>query len=174
LTAGIGAGAPLGRNNDENALSGSCGLAGLGICGTLRRRPTRSRIGAVRLSQAGVELYGAQAKLGLDRAAADINAAGAGFLGRLSRSSIATTATGRTSPPRAPKVVEGTACWRWWAPSRRRTRCIVPGWLPARTPRLYGHNYEGACAIVHVRASARCQPGAGALLPYMTQTFGSD
>src|SRR5450631_4718653 len=39
------------------------------------------KIGAVLPFSGGVELYGAQAKLGLDLAAADINAAG-GILGR--------------------------------------------------------------------------------------------
>src|SRR5882724_2213062 len=56
-------------------------------------------IGAVLPFSGGVELYGAQAKLGLDLAAADINAAG-GILGRPVSVVYATTGPGRTSPPR--------------------------------------------------------------------------
>jgi urea transport system substrate-binding protein len=55
-------------------------LAWLGLCGAVQAADP-IKIGAVLPFSGGVELYGAQAKLGLDLAAADINAAG-GILGR--------------------------------------------------------------------------------------------
>src|SRR3979409_787181 len=97
------------------------------------------KIGAVLPFSGGVELYGAQAKLGVDLAAADINAAG-GILGRPveivyrddgTRPNIAAAparrctpraAPGRTSPRRRrARWLKSIVCWRWSARSRRRT-----------------------------------------------------
>ena len=102
------------------------------------------KVGAVLPFSGGVELYGAQAKLGLDLAAADINAAG-GILGRPveivyrddgTRPNIAAEA--------ARKVVEDDGALAVVGPiTSRNLDAIVPVLASRKTPLLYATNYEG-------------------------------
>src|SRR5260370_12805006 len=105
LTAGICAGAPLGETMMRMRLVTFAVLAWLGICGAAQAADP-IKIGAVLPFSGGVELFGAQAKLGLDLAATDINAAG-GILGRPVEVGHRDDGTPPHIAPRAaPKVVD--------------------------------------------------------------------
>jgi branched-chain amino acid transport system substrate-binding protein/urea transport system substrate-binding protein len=134
------------------------------------------KIGAVLPFSGGVELYGAQAKLGLDLAAADINAAG-GILGRPveivyrddgTRPNIAAEA--------ARKVVEDDGVLAVVGPiTSQNLDAIVPVLAARKTPLLYATNYEGGmCNRYMFALSTVPNQELASLLPYMTQTFGSD
>src|SRR6185437_15016703 len=102
------------------------------------------KIGAVLPFSGGVELYGERARLGLELAAADINAAG-GILGRPvvlvfrddgTRPQIAAEA--------ARKVVEEDGVLAVVGPiTSQNLDAIVPVLASHRTPLLYATNYEG-------------------------------
>ena len=150
-------------------------LAWLGICGAVQAADP-IKIGAVLPFSGGVELYGAQAKLGLDLAAADINAAG-GILGRPveivyrddgTRPNIAAEA--------ARKVVEDDGVLAVVGPiTSQNLDAIVPVLAARKTPLLYATNYEGGmCNRYMFALSTVPNQELASLLPYMTQTFGSD
>jgi branched-chain amino acid transport system substrate-binding protein/urea transport system substrate-binding protein len=134
------------------------------------------KIGAVLPFSGGVELYGAQAKLGLDVAAADINAAG-GILGRPveivyrddgTRPNIATEA--------ARKVVEEDGVVAVVGPiTSQNLDAIVPVLASRKTPLLYATNYEGGkCNRYMFSLNTVPNQELASLLPYMTQTFGKE
>ena len=136
-------------------------------------RPTLKMLPMNRLS--GVELYGEQAKLGLDLAAADINAAGGSSAGP-SRLSSATTGPARTSRPRRrARWSRRTVRWRWSARSRRRISTpSCPCWRPT-TPLLYATNYEGGkCNRYMFALQHGAQPGARLAAALHDPTFGND
>jgi urea transport system substrate-binding protein len=134
------------------------------------------KIGAVLPFSGGVELYGAQAKLGLDLAAADINAAG-GILGRPveivyrddgTRPNIATEA--------ARKIVEEDGVLAVVGPiTSQNLDAIVPVLASRKTPLLYATNYEGGkCNRYMFSFNTVPNQELASLLPYMTQTFGKE
>jgi ABC-type branched-subunit amino acid transport system substrate-binding protein len=134
------------------------------------------KIGAVLPFSGGVELYGAQAKLGLDLAAADINAAG-GILGRPveivyrddgTRPNIATEA--------ARKAVEEDGVLAVVGPiTSQNLDAIVPVLASRKTPLLYATNYEGGkCSRYMFSFNTVPNQELDSLLPYMTKTFGAD
>jgi branched-chain amino acid transport system substrate-binding protein/urea transport system substrate-binding protein len=134
------------------------------------------KIGAVLPFSGGVELYGAQAKLGLDVAAAEINAAG-GILGRPveiiyrddgTRANIAAEA--------ARKVVEEDGVLAVVGPiTSQNLDAIVPVLASHKTPLLYATNYEGGmCNRYMFSFNTVPNQELDSLLPYMTQTFGGD
>jgi urea transport system substrate-binding protein len=133
-------------------------------------------IGAVLPFSGGVELYGAQAKLGLDLAAADINAAG-GILGRPveivyrddgTRPNIAAEA--------ARKIVEEDGVLAVVGPiTSRNLDAIVPLLASHKTPLLYATNYEGGkCNRYMFALNTVPNQELASLLPHMTQSFGKD
>jgi branched-chain amino acid transport system substrate-binding protein/urea transport system substrate-binding protein len=134
------------------------------------------KIGAVLPFSGGVELYGEQAKLGLELAEAEINAAG-GILGRPvelvfrddgTRPNIATEA--------ARKVVEEDGVLAVVGPiTSQNLDAIVPVLASHRTPLLYATNYEGGkCSRYMFALNTVPNQELDSLLPYMTKTFGSD
>ena len=134
------------------------------------------KIGAVLPFSGGVELYGAQAKLGLDLAAADINAAG-GILGRPveivyrddgTRPNIATEA--------ARKIVEEDGVLAVVGPiTSQNLDAIVPVLAAHKTPLLYATNYEGGkVQPLHVLVQYGAQPGARLPAALHDQDFGDD
>jgi urea transport system substrate-binding protein len=134
------------------------------------------KIGAVLPFSGGVELYGAQAKLGLDLAAADINAAG-GILGRPveivyrddgTRPNIAAEA--------ARKIVEEDGVLAVVGPiTSQNLDAIVPVLASHKTPLLYATNYEGGkCNRYMFALNTVPNQELASLLPYMTQSFGKD
>ncbi|HEY4165154.1 MAG TPA: ABC transporter substrate-binding protein [Reyranella sp.] len=134
------------------------------------------KIGAVLPFSGGVEFYGEQAKLGLELAAADINAAG-GILGRPvemvfhddgTRPQIAIEA--------ARKAIEEDGVLAVVDPiTSQNLDAIVPVLAAHRTPLLYATNYEGGkCSRYMFALNTVPNQELDSLLPYMTKTFGGD
>jgi branched-chain amino acid transport system substrate-binding protein/urea transport system substrate-binding protein len=147
----------------------------LGTCGAVQAADP-IKIGAVLPFSGGVELYGAQAKLGLDLAASDINASG-GILGRPveivyrddgTRPNIATEA--------ARKIVEEDGVLAVVGPiTSQNLDAIVPVLAARKTPLLYATNYEGGkCNRYMFSFNTVPNQELDSLLPYMTKTFGAD
>jgi len=147
----------------------------LGICGAVQAAEP-IKIGAVLPFSGGVELYGAQAKLGLDLAAADINAAG-GILGRPVEIVYRDDGTREdVGAEAARKVVEEDGVLAVVGPiTSQNLDAIVPVLAARRTPLLYATNYEGGkCNRYMFALSTVPNQELDSLLPYMTQNFGSD
>jgi urea transport system substrate-binding protein len=133
------------------------------------------RIGAVLPFSGGVELYGQQAKLGLDLAAAEINAAG-GILGRPVKLIYADDKTNPDAAAGAMRsLVEQDGALAVVGPiTSRNLNALVPLAESLKTPLLYATNYEGGkCSRYLFSFGAVPNQELGQLLPYMTQTFGN-
>src|SRR4051812_3079407 len=133
------------------------------------------KIGAVLPFSGGVELYGRQAKLGLDLAAKDINAAG-GILGTPVE---VVYADDKTDPAVATDVtrrlIERDGVVALVGPiTSRNLDAIVPVVERLKTPLLYATNYEGGkCSRYVFSFSTVPNQELAQLLPYMNQTFGN-
>ena len=149
-------------------------LTGAAVASAAAAEPIK--IGAVLPFSGGVELYGEQARLGLELAAAEINAAG-GIRGRPvelvfrddgTRPNIATEA--------ARKVVEEDGVLAVVGPiTSQNLDAIVPVLASHRTPLLYATNYEGGkCSRYMFALNTVPNQELDSLLPYMTKTFGND
>jgi urea transport system substrate-binding protein len=116
------------------------------------------KIGAVLPFSGGVELYGRQAKLGLDLAAKDINAGG----GILGRPVDVIYEDDKTDPAAAVDAI-----------TSRNLIAIAPVVEAAKTPLLYATNYEGGqCSRYIFSFSTVPNQELAQLLPYMNRTFG--
>lgn len=134
------------------------------------------KIGAVLPFSGGVELYGQQAKLGLELAATDINAAG-GILGRPVEMVFRDDGTRpQIAAEAARKVVEEDGALAVVGPiTSQNLDAIVPVLASHRTPLLYATNYEGGqCSRYMFALNTVPNQELDSLLPYMTKTFGSD
>jgi urea transport system substrate-binding protein len=102
------------------------------------------RVGAVLPFSGGVELYGQQAKLGLDLAVKDINAAG-GILGRPVEVIYADDRTRPESAETAARaLIESDGVVAVVGPiTSRNLNAIAPVAENLKTPLLYATNYEG-------------------------------
>ena len=133
------------------------------------------RVGAVLPFSGGVELYGEQARLGLDLAVGDINAAG-GILGRPVE---VVYADDKTNPDAASgamrSLVEKDGAVAVVGPiTSRNLNALVPLAESLKTPLLYATNYEGGkCSRYLFSFGAVPNQELGQLLPYMTQSFGN-
>ena len=133
------------------------------------------KIGAVLPFSGGVELYGRQAKLGLDLAAKEINASG-GILGRpleiiyqddQTDPAIAVKATNKLIEQDGVLAVVGPI-------TSRNLNAIKPVIERTKTPLLYATNYEGgACSRYIFSFSSVPNQELAQLLPYMDQNFGN-
>ena len=132
------------------------------------------KIGAVLPFSGGVELYGRQAKLGLDLAAKEINAGG-GILGRpveviyeddKTRPAAAVDATR--------KLIERAGVLALVGPiTSQNLNAIAPEAERMKTPLLYATNYEGGkCNRYVFSFSTVPNQELAQLLPYMGSTFG--
>ncbi|MBR1195937.1 substrate-binding protein [Bradyrhizobium sp. AUGA SZCCT0240] len=133
------------------------------------------RVGAVLPFSGGVELYGQQAKLGLDLAAKEINAAG-GILGRPVEVMYADDKTRPASAEAAMrKLIESDGVVAVVGPiTSANLNAIVPIAESSKTPLLYATNYEGGkCSRYVFSFSTVPNQDMGQLLPYMNQTFGN-
>src|SRR4029077_7845662 len=133
------------------------------------------KIGAGLPFSGGVELYGRQAKLGLDLAAKDINAAG-GILGRPAEVVYAhakTDPAGATDVTR--RLIERDGVVALVGPiTSRNLDAIVPEVESLKTPLLYATNYEGGkCSRYVFSFSTVPNQELAQPLPYMNQTFGN-
>jgi urea transport system substrate-binding protein len=133
------------------------------------------RIGAVLPFSGGVELYGQQAKLGLDLAVKDINAAG-GILGRPVEVIYADDETRPQSAVTAMRaLIERDGVLAVVGPiTSRNLNAIVPVAESLKTPLLYATNYEGGkCSRYVFSFGTVPNQELDQLLPYMNQTFGN-
>src|ERR1700716_2042453 len=133
------------------------------------------RIGAFLPFSGGVELYGQQAKLGLDLAAKDINAAG-GILGRPVEVIYADDKTRPASAASAiHTLIESGGVVAVVGPiTSQNLNAIAPVAESLKTPLLYATNYEGGkCSRYVFSFSTVPNQELGQLLPYMNQTFGN-
>ena len=133
------------------------------------------RIGAVLPFSGGVELYGQQARLGLDLAVKDINAAG-GILGRPVEVIYADDETRPQSAVTAMRaLIERDGVLAVVGPiTSRNLNAIAPVAESLKTPLLYATNYEGGkCSRYFFSFSTVPNQELGQLLPYMNQTFGN-
>ena len=158
-----------------------CTTLALLLCGAMLRPARaagpgeRSRVGAVLPFSGGVELYGQQAKLGLDLAARDINAAG-GILGRPVE---VIYADDKTRPEEAAEamrsLVEKQGVFAVVGPiTSRNLNALMPIAESSKTPLFYATNYEGGkCSRYLFSFGAVPNQELGQLLPYMTRTFGN-
>jgi urea transport system substrate-binding protein len=133
------------------------------------------RIGAVLPFSGGVELYGQQAKLGLDLAVKDINAAG-GILGRPVTVIYADDKTRPASAATAMHaLIESDGVVAVVGPiTSLNLNAIAPVAESLKTPLLYATNYEGGkCSRYLFSFGSVPNQELGQLLPYMNQTFGN-
>ncbi|MBR1190726.1 substrate-binding protein [Bradyrhizobium sp. AUGA SZCCT0160] len=133
------------------------------------------RVGAVLPFSGGVELYGQQAKLGLDLAAKEINAAG-GILGRPVEVMYADDKTRPASAEAAMrKLIESDGVVAVVGPiTSANLNAVVPIAESSKTPLLYATNYEGGkCSRYVFSFSTVPNQDMGQLLPYMNQSFGN-
>ena len=149
-------------------------LALLGAATTRAAEPIR--VTAVLPFSGGVELFGQQAKLGLDLAAADINATG-GILGRPLQVTYRDDGTRpNIAAEAARKAIEEDQAFAVVGPiTSANLDAIVPLLAASRIPLLYATNYEGGICNRYMFAfSSVPNQELDALLPYMTRTFGRD
>ena len=122
----------------------------------------------------GVEVYGRQAKLGLDLAAKEINAGG-GILGRPVEVIYEDDKTDPTAALNATrKLIERDGVFALVGPiTSRNLNAIAPAAEAAKTPLLYATNYEGGtCSRYVLVFSTVPNQELAQLLPYMSSTFG--
>jgi urea transport system substrate-binding protein len=133
------------------------------------------RIGAILPFSGGVELYGKQAKLGLDLAAQEINTAG-GILGRPIELIYEDDKTDPTAALEATqKLIERDGVLALVGPiTSRNLIAIAPAVARLKTPLLYATNYEGGqCGRYVFSFSTVPNQELAPLLPYMNRSFGN-
>lgn len=149
-------------------------VAGVALAQVTAAEPIK--IGAVLPFSGGVKLYGEQAKLGLELAAADINAAG-GILGRpVALASHDDGTRPQIAAEAARKAVEEDGVLAVVGPiTSQNLDAIVPVMASHRTPLLYATNYGGGqCSRYMFALNTVPKQELDSLLPYMTKTFGGD
>jgi urea transport system substrate-binding protein len=132
------------------------------------------KIGAVLPFSGGVELYGRQAKLGIDLAAKEINAGG-GILGRAIEVIYEDDKTDPSAALDAThRLVERDGVLAIVGPiTSRNLDAIAPAVESMKTPLLYATNYEGGkCSRYVFSFSTVPNQELALLLPYMDRTFG--
>jgi urea transport system substrate-binding protein len=142
---------------------------------TAARSAEPIKIGAVLPFSGGVELYGRQAKLGLDLAVKDINADG-GILGRPVEVIYEDDKTNPAAAVDATrKLIERDGVLALVGPiTSQNLIAIAPVVEAAKTPLLYATNYEGGqCSRYIFSFSTVPNQELAQLLPYMNRTFGN-
>ncbi|MBR1146522.1 substrate-binding protein [Bradyrhizobium sp. AUGA SZCCT0431] len=148
-------------------------VCGVGLSSADAAEPIR--VGAVLPFSGGVELYGQQARLGLDLAAREINAAG-GILGRPVEVIYADDKTRPASAEAAMrKLIETDGVVAVVGPiTSANLNANVPIAESLKTPLLYATNFEGGkCSRYVFSFSTVPNQDMGQLLPYMNQAFGN-
>jgi len=133
------------------------------------------RIGAVLPFSGGLELFGNQAKLGLDLAAQELNDAG-GILGRPVEVIYADNQTDpATSVERANSLIRSDGVTALTGPITSNARDAMAATVGRfETPLLYATNYEGgACGDYLFSFNTVPNQELARLLPAMTERFGS-
>ena len=144
------------------------------IDATSARSAEPIKIGAVLPFSGGVELYGAQAKLGIDLAVKEINAGG-GILGRPVEVNYEDDKTDPAAAVEATrKLIERDGVLAMVGPIiSRNLIAIAPEAERLKTPLLYATNYEGGkCSRYVFSFSTVPNQELAQLLPHMGSTFG--
>lgn len=137
--------------------------------------PEPIKIGAVLPFSGGVEVYGRQAKLGLDLATAEINAHG-GILGRPLEVIYQDDQTDPVVAIRATRtLIEQDGVFAVVGPiTSRNLIAMEPTIESTKTPLLYATNYEGgACSRYIFSFSSVPNQELAPLIPYMDENFGN-
>jgi branched-chain amino acid transport system substrate-binding protein/urea transport system substrate-binding protein len=132
------------------------------------------KIGAVLPFSGGVEVYGQQAKLGIDLAVKEINAGG-GIQGRPVEVIYKDDKTDPTAASNATQeLIEQHGVLAVVGPiTSRNLNAMAPLAERLKTPLLYATNYEGGkCSRYVFSFSTVPNQEVAPLLPYMTRTFG--
>lgn len=142
-----------------------------------RRAPAQSspvKVGAVLPFSGGLELFGEQARLGLELAAAEINAKG-GILGRPLEVLFEDDKTDpKTAVEKATRLVTRDGVVAVFGPITSSNRdAMAPALARARTPLLYATNYEGgACGRYLFVFNTVPNQELAKLLPYLFKHKG--
>lgn len=154
------------------------GLAFLAGCASSSPKTATApiKIGAVLPFSGGVELYGEQAKVGLDRAAKEINAGG-GILGHPVEIIYADDGTHPKIAAKAVrKVVEKDHVFALVGPitSQNMKEELEPYSEKHKVPLFYATNYEGGtCGPYFFSIGTVPNQELSELLPYMNKNFGN-
>ena len=164
----------------RRALQGAFTTAGLLAATFGHSRPARAQAGPVRVGavlpfSGGLELFGQQARLGLELAAAEINAAG-GILGRPVELLFEDNRTDpKTSVEKASRLISRDEVVAIVGPITSSARdAMAPTMARGRTPLLYATNYEGgACGRYIFCFNTVPNQELAKLVPYLARTRGS-
>ncbi len=154
------------------AAGAAAGSLGLPMPAIAQKVPLR--IGAVLPFSGGLELFGNQAKLGLDLAAKEINAAG-GILGSKIEIAYEDNKTDpKTSVERTTKLIRRDEVVAVTGPITSNGRdAMAPTHKRLKTPLLYATNYEGgACSKYIFAFNTVPNQELAKLLPAMNAQFG--
>jgi branched-chain amino acid transport system substrate-binding protein/urea transport system substrate-binding protein len=150
----------------------------VGAAGLLGRRAMAEaetiKFGAVLEFSGGLELFGNQAKIGLDLAAKEINAAG-GIKGRMVEILYEDNKTDpKTAVERTTKLIGKDRVIAIIGPIASNSRdAMTPTITRQKTPLLYATNYEGgACGRYIYCFNTVPNQELGKLVPFMAQTIG--
>jgi urea transport system substrate-binding protein len=155
------------------ALGTAAGVAGLGFPHVARAQTVR--IGAVLPFSGGLELFGEQARLGLDLAAKEINEAG-GILGEQVEILYEDNKTDpKTSNEKARKLIQADEVIAVTGPITSAARDAMAGTMKRfQTPLLYATNYEGGgCDRNLFFFNTVPNQDAAPLIHYMHDRFGT-
>lgn len=132
------------------------------------------KLGAVLPFSGGLELFGGQARLGIDLAVAELNAAG-GLLGRPVEVIYEDNRTDpKTSVERATKLIGRDEVLAILGPITSSARdAMVPTIARQRAPLLYATNYEGGfCGEYKFSFNTVPNQELGKLIPYLARNKG--
>ncbi len=141
----------------------------------LGAQPAAVKVGAVLPFSGGLELFGQQARLGLELAAAEINAKG-GILGRPVELLFEDNKTDpKTSVEKASRLVARDEVLAICGPITSSARdAMIPTMARGRTPLLYATNYEGgACGRYVFCFNTVPNQELAKLVPYLARTKGT-
>ncbi len=148
-------------------------VAGIAAPAVAAKNPIK--VGAVQPFSGGLELFGNQAKLGLDLAVKEINEAG-GILGRPLEILYEDNKTDpKTSVERTTKLIQRDEVIAITGPITSNARdAMAPTHKRLKTPLLYATNYEGgACDRYIFSFNTVPNQELAKLLPQMNETAGS-
>ncbi len=147
-------------------------LAGLARPAIAQNAPVK--VGVVQPFSGGLELFGQQAKLGLDLAAAEINAAG-GIMGSPVELLYEDNKTDpKTSVEKAQKLIQRDEVVAISGPITSAARdAMAPTMSRLKTPLLYATNYEGGgCDRYLFFFNTVPNQDTAPLIPYLNKTVG--
>lgn len=154
------------------AAGAAAGVSSLGFPAIAAKKPIK--VGAVQPFSGGLELYGNQAKLGLDLAAKEINAAG-GIMGSPVEIIYEDNKTDpKASVERSNKLIQSDEVIAVSGPITSNARdAMAPTFKRNKTPLLYATNYEGGTCDRYIFGfNTVPNQELAKLLPHMNKAFG--